>query len=501
MSQNWALGEIVPGSTSPATDITKLTDALAALKSNFSGASLPATNLVGGQVALDDTNKVYWRRDQANTKWMLDRSADGALVVTKSGAYTSVLADFQKTLICTGTWSLGFSAAATLTDGWYQRVVNSGSGTITLDPNGAETINGAATLTLDPGEDMLVVCDGAGLKAFRRAFGGGRGFKNRLINPRGQIYQRPVAATADDTYFADRWYALTQTGTVLPSVLYDPEDGFPVGIRLTQSQASAQRFGFAQIIEGKNCKDMRGGSGVLVPRIRVSNSQAIRYAILGWTSTEDGVTSDVVNDWTSAIYTAGNFFLAANLSVIAVGAQTPSANTWTSLDAITAALGSTFNNIICMVWIEGTAAQNFTLDFDYLQFESGSTATTFETLDFEVVLAQCQRYYERSYDVGVATGAINAGGNVVCRVIGSGDTANVFPGATFKVTKRVTPTITIYGGSTGTPGKISVNGGVDVGGTAAAAYIGTNGFPYVGANSGLGDTSAYLFGWTAASEL
>jgi hypothetical protein len=219
--------------------------------------------------------------------------------------------------------------------------------------------------------------------------------RNRLINPAGSIYQSDVAATADDTYFADDWYVLSQTGSVTPSVLTDPEDGYPKGIRLTQSQASAQRFGYAQIVEGKNCKDLRGKSGVFVPRIRASASQAIRYAILGWTGTEDSVTSDVVNDWTSATYTAGNFFLASNVSVLAIGSATPAANTWTSLAAISGALGSSFNNLIGMVWTEGTAAQNFTLDFDFNQLEAGTIPTAFERRPYQTEFSFCRRYYRR----------------------------------------------------------------------------------------------------------
>lgn len=221
-------------------------------------------------------------------------------------------------------------------------------------------------------------------------------FKNLVYNPRAAVYQRTVTATADDAYFADRWYALTQTGTVLPSVLTDPENGYPFGVQLTQSQVAAQRFGFAQILEGKNCKQLRGGSGTLVPRIRASTSQAVRYAILGWTGSEDAVISDVVNDWTSASYTAGGFFIGANLSVLAVGAATPGANAWTSLPALTAAMGSAFNNIVVMVWTENTAAQNFTLDFDYVQFEAGAASTEFETRPFGVELDLCMRYYERN---------------------------------------------------------------------------------------------------------
>jgi len=229
---------------------------------------------------------------------------------------------------------------------------------------------------------------------------GNYAFKNRLINPDGGVYQRTVAAAADDVYFADRWYALTQTGTVTPSVLANPEDGYPHGVRVTQSQASAQRFGFAQIIEGVHCKDLRAQSGVLTPRIRISNSQAVRYAILGWTGTEDAVTSDVVNDWTNGTYTAGNFFLGTNVSVLAVGSATPGANSWTSLAALSAALGSAFNNIIVMVWTEGTAAQNVTMDFDYIQFEKGAFASEFERLSYTSQWQQCSRYYlgQMQYD-------------------------------------------------------------------------------------------------------
>lgn len=285
--------------------------------------------------------------------------------------------------------------------------------------------------------------------------GGSFGIRNRLINPLGSIYQIAVAATADDTYFADGWYMLTQTNTVTPSKLSDPEDGFLNGIRVTQSQASAQRFGFAQIIESVNCKDMRGGSVVMVPRIRASASQAIRYAILGWTSTADTVTSDVVNDWTSASYTAGGFFLGANISVIAVGSQTPSANTWTSLTALTAAAGSTFNNLIVMVWTEGTAAQNFTLDFDYVQLEKGATFTAFEFRDFEKEINLCQRYFEKSYDLTVNPGTVTSSGAESFIGNANGTTgARGQGGIRYKTRKRAAPSITLYSPDTGTSGSI-----------------------------------------------
>ncbi|HAF44715.1 MAG TPA: hypothetical protein DCK83_07195 [Gallionellaceae bacterium] len=163
MSQVWTIPEIDPAVTSPAVDIQKMLDGLNALKTVFSGAALPTTNLVGGMLALETTNNLYWRRDAANTKWMIYASADAVSVVAKAAAYTVLLGDHGKTFSCAGTFALDFTAAATLTDGWWCNVRNDGAGNITLDPNLAELIDGAATVVLLPGQSCLVKCDGAGL--------------------------------------------------------------------------------------------------------------------------------------------------------------------------------------------------------------------------------------------------------------------------------------------------------------------------------------------------
>lgn len=169
MPQTFNASTIDPAVTTPAGLGTITKDALLALQSNFSGASLPTTNLVGGQLALDTANKVYWRRDSLNAKWMLDRSANDVLVEAKTATFTAGLADFQKTFNCTGSWTPNFAAAATLTDGWYCHVINSGSGVITLDPNAAETIDGAATIQLAPGETCCIYCDGTQFKTIGRS--------------------------------------------------------------------------------------------------------------------------------------------------------------------------------------------------------------------------------------------------------------------------------------------------------------------------------------------
>jgi hypothetical protein len=51
-------------------------------------------------------------------------------------------------------------AAATATAGFVVYLRNSGSGIITIDPNGAETIDDASSLAISPGDSTILVCDG-----------------------------------------------------------------------------------------------------------------------------------------------------------------------------------------------------------------------------------------------------------------------------------------------------------------------------------------------------
>lgn len=84
----------------------------------------------------------------------------GAGVTAKSGAYTVATTDRGQLFNCTGTWTLSLPSAATAGAGFAFAVRNSGSGTITIDPSGAELINEAGTFSLTPGAALVVVCTG-----------------------------------------------------------------------------------------------------------------------------------------------------------------------------------------------------------------------------------------------------------------------------------------------------------------------------------------------------
>lgn len=101
------------------------------------------------------------------TNWARINLAADAITRTARTSNT-ILAEADRASlidITSGTFSQTFTAAATLGSGWYCYIRNAGTGTITLDPNGAELINGAATLAMKPGQTVLVQCDGTGLYA------------------------------------------------------------------------------------------------------------------------------------------------------------------------------------------------------------------------------------------------------------------------------------------------------------------------------------------------
>jgi hypothetical protein len=87
----------------------------------------------------------------------------GALVagvLSRSAATTLGVEDRGRLVSCSGTWTLALPAAAAAGAGWAVLVANTGSGTVTLDPDGSETLDGAAAAALGPGRAALLVCTG-----------------------------------------------------------------------------------------------------------------------------------------------------------------------------------------------------------------------------------------------------------------------------------------------------------------------------------------------------
>lgn len=93
-------------------------------------------------------------------------------VLVKSANYTVAVADRNKLLRFTATATASLPAAATAGADWIINIRADG-GVVTVDPNGAELIDGASSLTLQDGEAASIWCDGSSFTTMKGAAGGG----------------------------------------------------------------------------------------------------------------------------------------------------------------------------------------------------------------------------------------------------------------------------------------------------------------------------------------
>ncbi len=92
---------------------------------------------------------------------ILRRDIDGKVVyAAKSGNYTLVADDNNGVFRFTAAATASLTAAATLATDWHATIIADG-GDVTIDPNGAETINGATTLIVKNGSTAEIICNGS----------------------------------------------------------------------------------------------------------------------------------------------------------------------------------------------------------------------------------------------------------------------------------------------------------------------------------------------------
>jgi hypothetical protein len=101
--------------------------------------------------------------------------AIAAQAVAKTGAYTVVAADRGDVILCSGTFTVSLTAAATLGNGFSVGVINTGTGTITVDPNSTENIDGGLTKVLTPGQSCIIITDGTSWRTLGLSGGGATG--------------------------------------------------------------------------------------------------------------------------------------------------------------------------------------------------------------------------------------------------------------------------------------------------------------------------------------
>lgn len=335
--------------------------------------------------------------------------------------------------------------------------------------------------------------------------GSGSFLRNRIINGDMRIDQRNAGAaltgvTTSASYPVDRFYYFAGSGaTVTLQQSTTAPAGFKNSLYATVTSTGSPSYGFIQqSIEGYDVADLMQGTSSaqsFTVSFWVRSSQTGTYTVSIQTSTYDysynaTYTINVANTWEYKTVTIpgtanGTWYIdnRQGLNVrFALCPNAAAANTWVS---------GSYNGASTNVnWYASSGA---TFYITGVQLEAGSTATPFERRQYGHELALCQRFYEKSYELGTVPGTAignNSAGSIAWYIgNGSGaDNGATFP---FQVTKRAVPTVTVYSSATGAAGYW--NNGTDR--AVSITTIGTRGaFIYGAGNNN-------YFAWTANAEL
>jgi hypothetical protein len=235
------------------------------------------------------------------------------------------------------------------------------------------------------------------------------------------IDQRNAGASGTaSTYTVDRWsyYGSQASKATWQQIAgaVTPPTGFTNYLGATSSSAysitSTDQFLFLQKIEGLNFGDLAWGTAsaqtvTLSFWVRSSltgtfggsmqNSAANRCYpfsfVISAANTWEQKTVTIAGDTTGTWLTTNGVGVNVNFSLGTGSTYSATAGAWTGSSFITSATGATS--------VVGTNGATFYITG--VQLEKGSTATSFDYRPYGTELALCQRYFERSYNIGTAT--------------------------------------------------------------------------------------------------
>jgi len=344
-------------------------------------------------------------------------------------------------------------------------------------------------------------------------------FRNRIINGDMRIDQRNAGASVSLTgvtgFVVDRWNTVvrpTGGGTITGQQISDAPAGFSNSTRLTvntadSSLASLDYYFHWQKIEGFNTYDLAFGTANASP---VTLSFWVKSSITGQFSTfltnateayscAIPYTINTANTWERKVITfsgatAGTWVGSTNGAGIIVGFGLTNG---TSLLGSPGVWGSTaYGSTGDTNWM---ATSGNTWQVTGVQLEKGTVATPFEHRPFGSELLLCQRYYEKSYDIGTAIGTSSTG--IVAPQI---TTTNYYNNGLprWMVEKRTTPTVVIYNSNTGTVNSLyNTDSGANVT-ISSLTGVNTKGYQYIYSSATAASAGQRLeYHYTVSAEL
>jgi hypothetical protein len=326
-----------------------------------------------------------------------------------------------------------------------------------------------------------------------------------------------VSNSGATTFYLDRWNVAGTTSAGVFSIqqVADAPSGFTYSAKMTvttadASLAASDRYVWMQRIEGYNVADLAFGTVsaktiTLSFWVKSSLTGTFGGAINNGDSTRSylfNYTISTANTWeyksvtiagdTTGTWSTNNSRAMQLVFSLGVGSDyNGTLNSW-SASGFFSTSGAT--NVL------GTLSA--TWQITGVQLEQNTSATPFERRLYNQELINCQRYYEKSYNVDVVPGTSTGAGVVGATGVQGATTGNeVSAAGFFRVTKRATPTIS-YFDTVGNSAKCTrVQQGVAVTTNSAITdnLVGANQFSAYSASGAT--ASAIVYHFTATAEL
>lgn len=355
---------------------------------------------------------------------------------------------------------------------------------------------------LGKGSDGDILMLVSGLPAWTAAAAGSAvNYKNYAQNAGFRFWQRAAALTStDDNYGPDRWYALSSGATGVgfirtAEVVTGSPSQFAAQIR--QETVASHQYGIAQILEYARVVELRGKQVSLVFQARTDGTEVttLRACLGEWTGTADSVTSDVVATWAATPTWIGSFACANTPADLTISSS------WAQVTA-TATLGTTFNNLVLVVWTPNAEAENDDFYMTQVQLLQGSAGLSWDKVakSYDQDLAEVRRFYEKSYDVDTDPGAATGIG-AHCFATSNDAATNFRDSVRYFVEKRAVPTVNFWDlAGTGTAYTSYDAAAAGTNGRTASASI-VNNSKSGHAFNGSHQAFSYCVHWVANAEL
>lgn len=409
-------------------------------------------------------------------------------VVSHAGQHTNANDAIEAIEATLGT-TAGTAALRNIGAGDYavpdsQSASTSQSGIVELATE-AEAIAGTAT-------NLALTPDSASLYANNSIY------RQAIINGNFDVWQRgtSITATTGSNFFADRWSNFS-TGTTYAT----SRQSFTPG--QTDVPNNPDYF-IRNVIASSAGSSNRGTLLYKVEGVKNFSGETVTLSFWAKADSTKNISVELLQE-----FGTGGSPSATNLGMIV--SKINITTSWAkytvtgSVDSISGkTLGTNGNNYFQVIfWFDAGSdfdsrtdtlgQQSGTFDIAQVQLNAGSVALPFMPKSYEEELRACQRYYEKSYNQADAPGSVANGGGVVV-IAGTAGRATAY----FKVTKRTTPTCSVYSPNTGTVAKVYDY--IDA--SDVAATISTiTGENSVSIDFTATDSRRYGYHWIASAEL